>query len=108
MTRTQCSHTDVAFFSSACDDTICFSDRPEFDLVFTPASKKDSVNHPDHYNEGGIETIDAIEAQLSKEEFEGYLRGNCVKYLWRWKHKGGVEDLKKCKWYLERLISLAE
>lgn len=65
----------------------------------------EEVDHPSHYNSGGIETIDAIKAQLSQEEYEGYLRGNCIKYLWRWRHKGGVKDLKKCKWYLERLIS---
>jgi hypothetical protein len=73
-----------------------------------PVIQEDVVNHPSHYTDGGIETIEAIEAQLSQEEYEGYLRGNCVKYLWRWRHKGGVEDLKKCKWYLERLILLVD
>ena len=79
--------------------------------VFTfdgpPVIKEDEVNHPSHYVEtGGVECIEAIEAQLTTEEYEGYLRGNCVKYLWRWKNKGGVQDLKKCKWYLERLIEI--
>lgn len=73
-----------------------------------PDLQEDKVNHPSHYTDGGIECIDAIEAQLSDEEFDGYLRGNCVKYLWRWKNKGGVEDLKKCRWYLDRLIQFAE
>ena len=41
---------------------------------------------------------------MSGEEFSGYLKGNCLKYLWRYKDKGGVEDLKKCGWYLNRLI----
>jgi hypothetical protein len=69
----------------------------------------DQVNHPAHYIEnGGIECIEAIESQLTKEEYQGYLRGNCVKYLWRWKNKGGVQDLKKCKWYLDRLIGTEE
>lgn len=68
-----------------------------------------SVNHPSHYtDEGAIECIEAIEAQLTFEEYEGFLRGNCVKYLWRWKNKGGVEDLKKCRWYLDRLIEVAK
>lgn len=72
-----------------------------------PVIQEDVVNHPPHYTEmGGIECIEAIEAQLTTEEYEGYLRGNCVKYLWRWKNKGGLQDLKKCKWYLERLIEI--
>lgn len=73
------------------------------------AVKEDLVNHPAHYAEtGGVECIEAIEAQMTKEEFEGYLRGNCAKYLWRWKHKGGVQDLNKCRWYLDRLIAINE
>lgn len=67
---------------------------------------KDNVNHPAHYTDGGIECIEAIEAQLTPEEYRGYLKGNCVKYLWREKHKGGIESLKKAQWYLTRLIAL--
>lgn len=74
----------------------------------TPVVQLDQVNHPPHYTDGGIETIEAIEAQLSQEEYEGYLRGNCVKYLWRWRNKGGVQDLEKCRWYLDRLIQTQE
>lgn len=66
------------------------------------------VNHPAHYNEGEIECIDAIESQLTAEEFEGYLRGNCVKYMWRWRGKGGFQDLKKAKWHLDRLMIFHE
>ena len=64
----------------------------------------DVVDRPMHYAAGSIECIDAIEAQLSPEEFRGYLKGNIIKYLWREKHKGGVESLKKAQWYLNRLI----
>ena len=53
------------------------------------ADQNDPVNHPSHYASGGIECISAIEAQLSPEEFQGYLRGNVVKYVWRWREKGG-------------------
>lgn len=70
-----------------------------------PVIQEDVVNHPAHYVEtGGVECIEAIEAQLTPEEYLGYLRGNCVKYLWRWRHKGGVVDLNKASWYLQRLI----
>ena len=64
----------------------------------------DNVDRPIHYAAGSIECIDAIEAQLSAEEFRGYLKGNIIKYLWREKHKGGVESLKKAKWYLNKLL----
>ena len=64
----------------------------------------DSVNNPDHYTQGDIECIDAMMAQCTGEEFEGYLRLVVVKYMWRWRHKGGVEDLRKARWYLDRLI----
>lgn len=74
-----------------------------------PELQPDNVNHPSHYTNGGVECIEAIESQLTDEEFRGYLRGNCAKYLWRCNLKGNpVEDLKKCKWYLERLIMTCE
>jgi hypothetical protein len=74
-----------------------------------PVIQEDLVNHPSHYTDGGIECIEAIEAQLTVEEYRGYLRGNCTKYLWRCMLKGKpVEDLKKCQWYLERLIQTFE
>ena len=75
-----------------------------------PAIQGDVVNHPPHYTDGGgVECIEAIEAQLTVEEYKGYLRGNCVKYLWRCNRKGNSkEDLQKCEWYLNRLLQLDE
>lgn len=65
----------------------------------------DSVNHPAHYTSGGIECIDAIESSMSHAEFEGYLKGNVFKYLWRYRNKNApVEDLKKAQWYHNKLI----
>jgi hypothetical protein len=66
----------------------------------------DNVNHPAHYTDGGIECIEAIEAQLTPEEYRGYLKGNVAKYVWREQHKGGIESLKKAQWYLDRLVNL--
>lgn len=66
-------------------------------------SMTDPVNNPAHYNSGDIECIDAIKAAMSMNEFFGYLRGNTMKYLWRYRHKGGLEDLRKAEWYLRRL-----
>jgi hypothetical protein len=47
-----------------------------------------------------------MEAMLTQDEFRGYLRGNVFKYQWRFREKGGVEDLCKARWYLDRLIKL--
>ena len=66
----------------------------------------DAVDKPIHYAASSIECIDAIEAQLTTEEFRGYLKGNVAKYMWRERQKGGTESLKKAKWYLSRLIGL--
>lgn len=65
--------------------------------------EKDMVNHPPHYNKGGIECIDAIEAMLTHEEFVGYLRGNSLKYRWRFRYKSGIQDLDKATWYESKL-----
>lgn len=64
----------------------------------------DMVNHPPHYNQGKYEVIDVIEDNL-KDEFPAYLVGNILKYTMRYKHKNGLQDLEKAKWYLEKLIS---
>jgi|TARA_R110000823_G_scaffold283168_2_gene401372 hypothetical protein len=70
--------------------------------------KVDPVNKPRHYNRNGIEAIDAIEASMTEMEFFGYLKGNVEKYLWRYGYKEKpIEDLKKARWYLTRLIDRA-
>lgn len=71
----------------------------------TMADDKDMVNSPAHYTQGDIECIDAI-AQVVKDldGMDAMCTGNAIKYLWRWKHKNGVEDLKKAVWYLQRMI----
>lgn len=65
----------------------------------------DPVNHPSHYTRGDIECIDAIEAATAGLSGpEAYSTGAAIKYLWRWKHKNGREDLQKAVWYVNRLI----
>ena len=70
----------------------------------------DMVNHPKHYiSETGLETIDVLEAFTSDlKGIEAVDTGNILKYTCRWKHKNGIEDLKKARWYLNHLISLIE
>ena len=65
------------------------------------------INSPAHYNNGDIECIDAIEAMLTPEEFIGYLRGNSLKYRWRFRYKNKpVEDMLKARWYEEKLLQV--
>lgn len=71
-------------------------------------SVADPVERPDHYNTGSVECIEAIKASMTDPEFKGYLKGNAMKYLWRYTYKGKpVEDLKKAQWYLARLTEEA-
>ena len=71
---------------------------------FFDLSAVSNVDHPSHYNAGKIECIDAIKESMSPEQYKGFLKGQVVKYLWRYEHKGKpTEDLKKAEWYLERL-----
>lgn len=68
----------------------------------------DAVNSPKHYTSSHLECIESIEAQLSPEEMEGFLKGNVLKYLWRSNHKGtSLQDLKKAQWYLNKLEEFA-
>jgi len=68
----------------------------------------DAVNHPTHYTQGSIETIDYMESCLTSEEFCGGCKMNVLKYVSREKFKNGAEDLKKARWYLDRLITYLE
>jgi hypothetical protein len=72
---------------------------------FDDDDEQDAVAKPYHYNTGNIECIEAIEESMSEFAFKGYLKGNCMKYLWRYDYKGKpVEDLQKAQWYLARLL----
>lgn len=63
-----------------------------------------NVNSPNHYNHGELEVIDILEDQLTSEEFEGFLKGNILKYTFREGIKNGTEDMEKAAWYTARLI----
>jgi hypothetical protein len=68
--------------------------------------KKEVVDHPEHYNQGPIEVIDAIEAWFNGLDF---CAGNAIKYIARYKHKQDpIRDLQKAKWYIDRMIESLE
>jgi len=67
----------------------------------------DMVNRPPHYTKGKIQAIDAIaSAVMDLNGVDSFCTANAIKYLWRWKDKGGVEDLRKARWYIDYLIAL--
>ncbi|EAH2416293.1 DUF3310 domain-containing protein [Listeria monocytogenes] len=66
----------------------------------------DKVNNPAHYTAGGIETLDYIKAKVS--DYPSYAVGNILKYVSRYEHKNGIEDLKKAQFYLNNLIEWME
>lgn len=75
--------------------------------IIARQDEEDMVGKPKHYNSGNIECIDAIEESMSSHAFKGYLKGNCMKYLWRYDYKGKqVEDLQKAGWYLNKLTDM--
>ena len=85
------------------DDDLNMLDKRVTDLM------KDSlVDHPKHYNTGKFEVIDVIADWLTDDELRGFIKGNVLKYVAREKHKNGLEDLKKARFYLDWLIKNEE
>ena len=75
------------------------------DLSYEYERKHDNVHSPDHYKHGKKETIEVIRDCMTSDEYHGYLKGNVLKYVSRYKFKGEpLEDLQKANWYLNRLI----
>ena len=71
--------------------------------------ENDVVNHPSHYTQGGIECIDCIKSATDgKVGIEALCVGNAIKYLFRYEEKNGIEDVKKARWYIDRLIKELE
>lgn len=66
----------------------------------------DSVNHPSHYETNGIECIDAMQATQGVSAVQDFCICNAFKYVWRYKHKNGAEDIKKAVWYLTKWLEL--
>ena len=88
-------------YQATCEnaETECCNKEPDIDMV----------NHPSHYTQGGIECIDALKAAtVSKTGIEAICTANAIKYLWKYEEKNGIEDVKKARWYIDRLIKELE
>ena len=97
----KCYNWYKEFNPAACEnaETKCCNKEPNSDMV----------NHPSHYTQGGIECIDALKAAtVSKTGIEAVCTANAIKYLWRYEEKNGIEDVKKARWYIDRLIKELE
>lgn len=90
------------------DNVFLFGD--EFEVIEEESPQQnDAVNHPSHYTQGRFEVIDIIEdAVHGADPFEAVCLANVIKYTTRYRHKNGVEDLKKAQWYLAKLITILE
>lgn len=79
------------------------------ELNIEPENKPDMVSHPKHYTQGDIECIDALKAAtVGKRGIEAVCVANVIKYLWRYEEKNGIEDVRKAKFYIERLLKELE
>lgn len=73
------------------------------------APRESEISHPDYYRKNGIECFQAIDAAICNlQGADAFDTGNAIKYLWRWREKNGVEDLKKAVVYIQRIIEREE
>ena len=110
----ECNGCDVCLLEKFSGGVICDFDEwtddklaIAYDHVYK--NSPDMVNHPKHYTQGGIECIDALKAAtVGKRGIEAVCVANVIKYLWRYEEKNGIEDVRKAKWYIERLLKELE
>lgn len=75
------------------------------DSASVDQAPKDTINGPPHYTVGGLQPIEYMKMKMTKEQYEGFLLGNVIKYVNRYPYKNGLEDLKKAQYYLNALIN---
>ena len=92
-------------------DHVCKNSEARLDgsHLETDDDGHDMVSHPKHYTQGNFECIDALKAAtVGKRGIEAVCVANVIKYLWRYEKKNGIEDIRKAKWYIERLLKELE
>ena len=90
-------------------EPVMFSKWVDLAMQEAHEDEEDVVHNPSHYNTGTIECIMAIEESMTPEGFKGYMKGNVLKYLWRYEYKGKpMQDLQKAMWYLRHLHNAVE
>ena len=92
----------------------CVGRREHFAPYYTDKSHEnppkipEEINHPTRYAGGKYECIDVMTDVFGVDAVKSFCKLNAFKYLWREQNKNGVEDLKKCAWYLDKLIELSQ
>lgn len=110
----ECNGCDVCLLEKFSGGVICDFDEWSDDklaIAYDHVYKNspDMVNHPKHYTQGSIECIDALKAAtVGKRGIEAVCVANVIKYLWRYEEKNGIEDVRKAKFYIERLLKELE
>lgn len=106
-TGIRCRDCDVAECMRMIDGTNTIGAEPVKPETAEPSTTApDNVNHPSHYETNGIECIDAMEAAQDVSAVQNFCICNAFKYIWRYKHKNGAEDIKKAVWYLNKWLEL--
>ena len=101
--------TELPNMNEVCYSTFqMFLRRLELNSEVDKPINSDPVHQPNHYNHYSLETIQAIKAQCTPDEFRGVLKGNVLKYIGRYRFKNGIQDLEKAKQYLTWLIEFEE
>lgn len=115
---TNCVHSQKTWGEYPC--SVCDENLDEFRLRGTPPEQptkppmppvnppKDEINHPDRYAGGKYECIDIMLDVFGKEAVKHFCLLNAFKYIWRQEKKGGVEDVKKAVFYLNKYIELSD
>ena len=104
-----CSCCLLEKFSDGCNFNRWPDDKLAIAYDHVYKNSPNMVNHPKHYTQGGIECIDALKAAtVGKRGIEAVCVANVIKYLWRYEEKNGIEDVRKAKWYIERLLKELE
>ena len=115
---TNCVHSEKSWVAYPC--SVCDENLDEFRLRGTPPEQptkppmppvnppKDEINHPDRYAGGKFECIEVMADVFGKEAVKHFCLLNAFKYIWRQEKKGGVEDVKKAVWYLDKYIELSD
>ena len=115
---TNCVHSEKSWVAYPC--SVCDENLDEFRLRGTPPEQptkppmppvnppKDEINHPDRYAGGKFECIDVMADVFGEEAVKDFCLLNAFKYIWRQEKKGGVEDVKKAIWYLNKYIELSD
>lgn len=107
-----CKYTDCSEFAEPCNSCkntfVNGTADYESHKLLWESPNCNPVIHPSHYNQGNIECIDAMVAAFGKEAVATWCKLNAFKYIWREQHKGGIQDINKAAWYIDKYKELHE